>query len=153
MNYIQSKLEDSLCDRLVDISLNEADNEFLEISIEFSFNRRFTSEIPFVYDEPILNNTINAICAAFEAISKKTNEDFYFIRPRLIFRHYPEITILGKIKVRKKEEEKMDKKIKKIIKKEKGLEKSTKSLLKEDIKHDKKLDKCDMMMAKKKHKK
>ncbi len=47
-------------------------------------------------------------------------------------------------------EEKMDKKIKKIIKKEKGLEKSTKSLLKEDQKHDKKLDKCDMMMAKKK---
>ena len=44
----------------------------------------------------------------------------------------------------------MDKKIKKIISKEKGLEKSTKSLLKEDKKHDKKLEKCDMMMKKKK---
>ncbi len=44
----------------------------------------------------------------------------------------------------------MDKKIKKIQKKTKELEKDEASLLKMDKKHDKKLDKCDMMMKKKK---
>ncbi len=147
MNYIQSQLEKSLSDRFIDIPLNEADNEFMEISIEFSFNPIFTKEIPIIYDEPILNNTLSAICAAFKAIAKKTPDDIYFIRPQVIYKPNPKISIIGKVKLRK---ESMDKKIKKIIKKEKGLEKSTKSLLKEDIKHDKKIEKCDSKMMKKK---
>lgn len=44
----------------------------------------------------------------------------------------------------------MDKKIKKIEAKEKSALKETKELLKMDKKQDKKLEKCDMMMKKKK---
>ncbi len=44
----------------------------------------------------------------------------------------------------------MDKKIKELQKGTKKLAKQESSLLKMDKKHDKKLDKCDMMMKKKK---